>query len=223
MTQKPKVVVFDLDDTLYKEIDFLKSAYQEIADYFRDTYGIYGIWGEMLKYYEEKKDVFQEIIDFYKRPVEKGFLLDMYRIHKPNICLDVETKHVLDALHNMRNCEISIITDGRRVTQWNKIEALGLDMYQKEDLDFFISEEHGHSKPDPYAYKLIETFYPKYSYVYVGDNPEKDFKAPNELGWETICLLDDGRNIHKQNFKMSKNYLPHHTIENIVELLDYIR
>ena len=26
-----KVVVFDLDDTLYKEIDFLKSAYKEIA------------------------------------------------------------------------------------------------------------------------------------------------------------------------------------------------
>ena len=26
-----KVVVFDLDDTLYKEIDFLKSAYREIA------------------------------------------------------------------------------------------------------------------------------------------------------------------------------------------------
>ena len=26
-----KVFVFDLDDTLYKEIDFLRSAYREIA------------------------------------------------------------------------------------------------------------------------------------------------------------------------------------------------
>ena len=49
-----KVVVFDLDDTLYKEIDYLKSAFQEIADYFRDQYGIYVLWGEMLRYYREK-------------------------------------------------------------------------------------------------------------------------------------------------------------------------
>jgi len=27
---RKRVVVFDLDDTLYKEIDFLKSAYMEI-------------------------------------------------------------------------------------------------------------------------------------------------------------------------------------------------
>ena len=31
MSIKNKVIVFDLDDTLYKEIDFLKSAYLEIA------------------------------------------------------------------------------------------------------------------------------------------------------------------------------------------------
>ena len=32
MTQKSRVVVFDLDDTLYKEHDYLLSAYREIAD-----------------------------------------------------------------------------------------------------------------------------------------------------------------------------------------------
>ena len=31
MTPKRKMVVFDLDDTLYKEEDFLRSAYMEIA------------------------------------------------------------------------------------------------------------------------------------------------------------------------------------------------
>ena len=28
-----RVVCFDLDDTLYKEIDFLESAYKDIAEY----------------------------------------------------------------------------------------------------------------------------------------------------------------------------------------------
>ena len=31
MTPKNKIVVFDLDDTLYKEEEFLKSAFLEIA------------------------------------------------------------------------------------------------------------------------------------------------------------------------------------------------
>lgn len=35
---KRKIIVFDLDDTLYKEVDFLKSAYQEIASWLEDTY-----------------------------------------------------------------------------------------------------------------------------------------------------------------------------------------
>ena len=34
--------------------------------------------------------------------------------------------------------------------------------------------------------------------TYVGDNLKKDFIAPNMLGWLTVCLKDDGRNIHRQ-------------------------
>lgn len=47
-------LVFDLDDTLYKEIDFLKSAYQQIAQHlnasdWRATYAL------MFALYREKK------------------------------------------------------------------------------------------------------------------------------------------------------------------------
>ena len=34
-----KVVVFDLDDTLYKEIDYLRSAYWEIALWIESFFG----------------------------------------------------------------------------------------------------------------------------------------------------------------------------------------
>ena len=33
-------VVFDLDDTLYKEIDFVKSAYQYINGYLKNKYAL---------------------------------------------------------------------------------------------------------------------------------------------------------------------------------------
>ena len=35
-------------------------------------------------------------------------------------------------------------------------------------------------------------------YVYVGDNPRKDFLAPNSLGWFTVGIRSSGRNIHPQ-------------------------
>ena len=35
-------------------------------------------------------------------------------------------------------------------------------------------------------------------FTYVGDNLKKDFIAPYHLGWMTICLKDDGRNIHRK-------------------------
>ena len=45
----------------------------------------------------------------------------------------------------------------------------------------------------------------------------KDFVAPNHLGWITICLLDDGRNIHHQNFSLTQSMLPQHMISQITE------
>jgi putative hydrolase of the HAD superfamily len=222
MATRNKVIVFDLDDTLYKEIDYLKSAYHEIADWFRDHYGIYGLWGEMLRYYGEKKDVFQEIIDFYKRPVDKVFLLEMYRAHQPDIQLDDDTRFALDDLKNNEGYEIAIITDGRSLTQRNKAQALGLYQYLGDETDMLVSEEHGHGKPDRYAYEMVEAFFPQCEYVYVGDNPEKDFLAPNRMGWNTICLLDDGRNIHRQDFKLPNDYLPKWRIGNLKDITGYI-
>ena len=215
-----KVVVFDLDDTLYKEIDFLKSAYREIADWFRDQYGIYGLWSEMLRYYREKKDVFQEVIDFYKRPVNKEFLIKMYREHDPSILLDDDTKQVLDILKT-KNYGLGIITDGRMVSQMNKIKALGLDTYFTEE-DIVISEVWEHEKIDGFGYALMEKLFPNGGFIYVGDNPKKDFLAANKRGWTTICLLDDGRNIHQQDFNLPKEYLPQYKVKKIGEVVEIV-
>lgn len=52
-----------------------------------------------------------------------------------------------------------------------------------------------------------------------GDNLRKDFITPNKLGWKTICLLDDGRNIHRQDFSCPEEYLPNVKIHTLKELL----
>ena len=218
MTMKHKVVVFDLDDTLYKEIDFLRSAYREIADHIQEQYGVENQFDRMTGWYEEGKDVFQQVIDYCHLPVKKDIFIKMYKEHRPDIKLDEETNTVLERLTQRSDCTLGIITDGRVLSQMNKIRALGLLQYMEED-NILISEAHGHQKPDAYAFRMIEHLHGNCDYLYVGDNPNKDFLAPNQLGWRTFCLKDNGRNIHKQNYSLSKEYLPKYiinTIQNIV-------
>ena len=45
---KNKIFIFDLDDTLYKEIDFLYSAYREIAGWIELKFSLKEIYAFML-------------------------------------------------------------------------------------------------------------------------------------------------------------------------------
>ena len=194
-------MVFDLDDTLYKEQDYLLSAYREIAGRIggKETgrQGVQGdkIFDQMLRWRQEGENVFQCLIDTYGLDMTVDDLLAVYRFHVPAIRLDEETKHLLDSLHWA--AVIGLITDGRSLTQRHKIEALGLSAYMDEE-DILISEETGHEKPSEVPYRHFMARYPACTYYYIGDNPAKDFVAPERLGWTSICLLDDGRNIHPQ-------------------------
>lgn len=60
-------------------------------------------------------------------------------------------------------------------------------------------------------------------YVYVGDNPEKDFVRGNELGWITVCLKASEDNIFPQNFvEISSEYNPRLIIHNLYEMVDFV-
>lgn len=214
--ERNNVVVFDLDDTLYKEIDFLKSAFREIGEYLEKQFVLNAPYDELIGYYHQGKDAFQEIIYSYQLSIDKNILVKMYRAHQPSLCLDGDTRQALQGLKN-KKYHLGIITDGRSVSQRNKIKALGLkEFIDKENI--LISDEIGHQKPDEYAFRWMEERYKGCDFIYVGDNPEKDFVAPNRLGWETICLMDDGRNIHGQNFNLPMEYLPKKKIYAFSEL-----
>lgn len=77
---KNKYIIFDLDDTLYYEIDYLKSAYQEIASriYKEDNH----LYNKMLKLYQEGKNVF-DYLELHFSTFSKNVLLEIYRNHFP--------------------------------------------------------------------------------------------------------------------------------------------
>jgi len=194
---KNSFFVFDLDDTIYKEIDFLKSAYRSISAMLMQYIGV-DIYEEMWTDYAGKKNVFAAIIEKYKEVLPNTTVEDLlyeYRTHVPEISLANDVRHFLQQLKDT-GVPLGLITDGRSITQRNKLKALGIiDSFQ----DLIISEEFGSEKPNPKNYLYFEDKYPDREFYFVGDNTRKDFVVPAQLGWHMICLEDSGQHIHRQD------------------------
>lgn len=198
-------IVFDLDDTLYKEIDFVRSAYSNINRYINFTYN--------LDFSNNIKMCVEDGINFFdfinsKLPKNKSLSIDkyleLYRFHYPDISLSDDTTIFLEKIFR-HNIDFSIITDGRSISQRNKIKALGLHDLAK---NIIISEETGFEKPHLHNFQLLERILPDKKLIYIADNTSKDFLAPNFLNWDTICLIDNGQNIHTQDFNLDIDFLP---------------
>lgn len=209
---KHTIIAFDLDDTLYNEIEFLKSAYKEIAvsidpKTWKATYAI------MFSLHRSGEDAFQYISDRFER--NKGELLERYRNHYPDITPFPGVLELFEAIKS-KGGKICVITDGRSTTQKSKIKALGIQHFLDKTV---ISEELGTEKPDENNFRVIENEFPKQKYMYIADNHRKDFISPNKLGWETIGLIDNGLNIHFDSHRyMKKELRPMEVILKIGEI-----
>lgn len=220
MMQSNSVVVFDLDDTLYKEIDFLDSAYREISKEIEERFAVSHVYEQMLEDYYANKDVFQNQVDRLQGRLDKAYLLNRYRAHIPEIKLNQDAITCLSVLKG-NNIPIGLITDGRSVTQRNKIQALGLNAWI-DNSNIIISEEFGSEKPSERNYRYFEDRFCDCRFFYVGDNVKKDFIAPNRLGWKTICLLDNGKNIHRQDFNCYEGYKPTYQVAILKDVIKYV-
>ena len=208
------MVVFDIDDTLYNELDYIWSSYQKISKVLN-----LDISAEMLAVRRQWKDVFQYVKDTYNTPMSADEIAQMYWDHTMTLELFPDAKRLLDWLKT-NHIKTGIISDGRSLTQRNKMKMLGLNDYVAND-DVVISEEIGNMKPCIDNYLYFEKRYPDTRFVYIGDNTERDFLSPNQLGWDSFCRLDAGRNIHPQNFCLPNEYLPKHTVKSLDECIPF--
>jgi putative hydrolase of the HAD superfamily len=200
---KNTIVVFDLDDTLYNELDYLKSAYKSIAQYLEPVDWI-ALYTLMFSSYRCNINVFEHLASEYK--IDATTLINMYRNHKPDIVLFEGVLEVFKAI-KIKNGSIGILTDGRSNTQRSKLSSLNiLNLVDK----IIISDEIGSEKPSMENYKAIEDNFIGFQYYYIADNLKKDFITPNNLGWKTVGLIDNGKNIHfKSHNYMNKEHQPH--------------
>jgi len=198
------VVVFDLDDTLYSEKDYVLSGYCYLVGMLKSLYSVDTHESFFEAILNNENDVFDYVLKKHQLPAFlKEHLILAYRYHKPNLILHDGAFEILNTLVN-ENIPVYLITDGRGITQRLKIEALKIGGF----LDgIYISEEVGAGKPSPDSFIAIANKNPNKKIVYIADNPKKDFVAPNALGWDSIGLLHKKSRIHPlpENYETKAN------------------
>ncbi len=181
-----KAIVFDLDDTLYSEKEYVRSGFGAIADTLPQ---IKQMEEKLWQAFVQMKSAIDEVLSaegIYTDELKQK-CLSVYRFHQPNIHLYDNAKEILQQLRT-DGYKLGIITDGRPEGQRAKIKALGLD----ELVDFIIvTDELGgveYRKPNKAAFvKMREALGVAFEEMcYIGDNLKKDFVAPEMLGIRAI-------------------------------------
>jgi len=215
-----KVVAFDLDDTLYPEREYVLSGFKAISELARKQLGIKGFYAELIKTFDggEKKRTFD--VTLKRLGIEYDEILiksmvDCYRAHFPDIKPYDDVVPTLQ--HLRRKYHLVLISDGYLQAQRNKVRALGIEqLFEK----IIYTDEYGKNywKPSTFPYqRAMEYFSAEGSEcVYVGDNVEKDFIAPNQLGWLTIQIKREGRQY--KDILVDNNCGPQVTIDSLTAL-----
>jgi putative hydrolase of the HAD superfamily len=192
-----RAIVFDLDDTLFSEADYVRSGYQAVAECLTGPkYNKKKVFQMLWEAFERgpRDRVFNNVLEQMGQGVSEtqvAALVGVYRSHRPNIRLEPEVIGVLTELR--KTYKLGLITDGYLPAQRYKVEALRLEQL----LDHIIyTEELGRAfwKPAARAFELMAEHFgcDPAACVYVADNVVKDFIAPNRLGWRTVqCKRPD--------------------------------
>lgn len=187
-------VIFDLDDTLYNENDYVLSGFRHVA---KELALRSGVSATML--YEQmvcmaangnRSRVFDELLQDRPLLAQTATALELvsiYREHMPDIRLSDSVHCSLDRLCS--RCFLGLLSDGHLIGQRKKVVALGLaDVMDQIVLTDIWGREYWKPHPRGYTCLQLASACPSRRMIYIGDNPAKDFSAPNLLGWTTIRL-----------------------------------
>ena len=217
-------VVFDLDDTLYKEADYVRSGVEYVVRRLSLKLRVprMDLLGEVRRAEEAGIHPFDALYEHIDHKVSVRRMVEWYRKHVPYLILPEESRLCLQEFVQY-GYTLAMITDGRKLGQWNKIHALGIDRFIPREL-ISVSDEVGADKNKLLPWERMMSLLPAVKqWWYIGDNPRKDFHHPNALGWNTVMLLDDGRNIKTQKITLAKTYLAKFNISTLDELLPLIQ
>lgn len=215
-----KVVIFDFDDTLFLERNFVKSGFNAVSLWVEEKYGVDRkdsfdrLWSLFLT--GNRGNIFDLfIVNHSELSIKVVDLVKIYRYHAPQI---KPIDGIIDLLISLKDKKIGLISDGLLKVQQAKFKALEIEEYFNSIL---FSDELGREywKPSikPYQNILSSLQSTPEEAVYIGDNPRKDFLSPNKLRMSSIRFRHP-EGIYQHLEPESINYAPQKTVYSIDEL-----
>lgn len=214
-----KALVFDLDDTLYNEADFVHGAFGEVADYLSKKHKLVRdeLYQAMLRLLANngRGRIFNDICALYDLKEDISSLVEIYRNSAPQISLYEDAENILKYYRG--KYKLGLITDGIYYVQRNKIRLLGIE----EHFDsIIVTDEHGEDfcKPGikPYLKMAENLGVTLDNMVYVGDNPRKDFYGARQLGVFTVRVIRPAGD--HMGLRLNSDYEADIEINNMYEL-----
>ena len=192
-----EVFVFDLDDTLILERDYVRSGFKAVGRYLWLREGISGFAEQAWRLFlmGRRCEVFDEVL--LSQGISPGRelvdeLVAVYRTHRPRINLLPDARELIRRVKNSGR-RIALISDGPAVSQRAKLRAVGLESCF-DSIVLTGDYSDAFRKPGRPAFEWVRHFLnadPR-EMIYVADNPLKDFTSPIKLGWGAVRVRRPG-------------------------------
>lgn len=196
-----KAFIFDVDDTLYDQVQPFKNAYIKL--FGEEHEDIDGIFVSSRKYsdvvFEASRKGLMTMEEMYIYrirgaledfgiSISDGRALEFQRYYEEfqgEITMSRQIKKLLSDLRP--RAKLGIITNGPAAHQWDKIHALGLTKWIPGQ-NIFVSGEVGVTKPGREIFDLAagRMGLDKKEAYFVGDSLENDIVGAANAGWRTI-------------------------------------
>jgi len=183
-------IIFDLDDTLYRRADFVRSGFEAIARYLahswrREQDAVFAsLMAAHTNGWEGRE--FQALCEAHRLP--QGLvptLISVFRTHTPSVVLPVDVRTTLQQLRQS-GWRLVVLTNGDPEVQRRKVTALGIEALV--DGVVFAEAHATGGKPDPAAFQAAlgcMRLSPSRC-ICVGDDPLCDIEGARRLGMRTI-------------------------------------
>ena len=186
-----KAVIFDMDDTLFLEEDYVLSGFKEVSFFLNSKFGIDAkdsyqfLKNRFIKY--GRKNIFNLLLNRNIKTLKDNNidalivnLVELYREHKPDIKLNSSVVSILKNIHH-KKIKIVVATDGLASMQENKFYALGLDKLVDSVVYCW---NHDAAKPSKKCFQIAleAAGVGKENCIIVGDHPMNDIIPARILG-----------------------------------------
>lgn len=190
-----RCLVLDLDDTVFLELDYVRSGFAAVGEHVASLTGWTGFADAAWERFEagERGTIFDEVLAAapgVRGRVAIADLVTVYREHAPAIELLPDAARLLRRVGRREDIVVAVVTDGHVASQRAKALAVGgIGDGSWSALTVLTAElGPGFGKPHPRAFEVVQERLgvPPGACTYVADNPTKDFAGPRRLGWHTV-------------------------------------